>query len=72
MLSYVVREHRLLAKTVGYRVASVVATALVAYALLGDPSTALDIGLVANAVKMGLYYVHERTWETFLPPPAER
>lgn len=67
MLPYFLRDHRLLAKTVGYRAVSVVVTVVVAYALVGDLTTATDVGLVANAVKMGLYYVHERTWETIVP-----
>ncbi|MFB6304524.1 MAG: DUF2061 domain-containing protein [Haloferacaceae archaeon] len=71
MFAYVCREHPVVAKTVAYRVISVVTTALVAYALVGDLSTAVDVGVLANAVKMGLYYVHERTWETYLPAVVE-
>ena len=62
MLAHLARRRPLLAKTVSYRVASVVTTVLVAYALLGDPNAALDVGLVTSAVKMGVYYAHERAW----------
>ncbi|MFB6080022.1 MAG: DUF2061 domain-containing protein [Haloferacaceae archaeon] len=62
MLSHVSRGHPLLAKTVSYRVASVVTTVVVAYLLVGNLHAALDIGLVTSAIKMGVYYVHERAW----------
>ncbi|MFB6280575.1 MAG: DUF2061 domain-containing protein [Haloferacaceae archaeon] len=62
MLSSLSRGRPLLAKTVSYRLASVVTTVIVAYALVGDLNAALDIGLVASAIKMGVYYAHERAW----------
>ncbi|MFB6302470.1 MAG: DUF2061 domain-containing protein [Haloferacaceae archaeon] len=69
MLPYISRRRPLLAKTVSYRLASVVTTVIVAYVLVGDLNAALDIGLVASAVKMGVYYVHERAWDGI--PSAE-
>lgn len=71
MFSYVCREHPLLAKTVVYRVASVAVTAVVAYLVVGDLATAIDVGVIANVVKMGLYYAHERTWESLAPLAVE-
>ncbi|MFB6228534.1 MAG: DUF2061 domain-containing protein [Halobacteriales archaeon] len=52
----------LLAKTVGYRILSVIVTAVVAFAILGDTSAAIDVGIWANAAKMGVYYAYERAW----------
>jgi uncharacterized membrane protein len=71
MLSYISRKRPLLAKTVSYRLASVVTTVAVAYVLVGDMNAALDIGLVASALKMGVYYAHERAWGAVGPPAAE-
>jgi uncharacterized membrane protein len=58
----------LLVKTVGYRIISVVVTALVAYVLLRDVRAALDVGLWANLAKMGVYYAYEQAWAGTLPP----
>jgi len=52
----------LLLKTVGYRILSVVVTAVIAFVVLRDAGAALDIGIWANAVKMGVYYAYERAW----------
>lgn len=71
MLSYIFRRRPLLAKTVSYRLTSVVTTVAVAYALVGDLGAALDIGLVASAVKMCVYYAHERAWGAVETTPAE-
>jgi len=70
-MSNFVRRRRRLAKTVVYRLASVVVTIGVAYLFLGEVGAALDIGIAANLLKMGLYYVHERAWDVTVPPPAE-
>jgi uncharacterized membrane protein len=56
------RRRSLLAKTVGYRILSVIVTAVVAFVILGDTSTAIDVGIWANAAKMGVYYAYERAW----------
>ncbi|MFB6174164.1 MAG: DUF2061 domain-containing protein [Halobacteriales archaeon] len=58
----VLRRRRILLKTLGYRVLSVVLTVAVAYLVVRDAGAAIDIGVVANAAKMGLYYFHERAW----------
>ena len=56
------RRRSLLLKTVGYRILSVVVTVVIAFAFLRDASAAIDIGIWANAVKMGVYYAYERAW----------
>jgi uncharacterized membrane protein len=64
-----VLAHRrsLLLKTVGYRILSVIVTAVVAFVLLRDVSAALDVGIWANVVKMGVYYAYERAWSGWNP-----
>ncbi|MFB6210424.1 MAG: DUF2061 domain-containing protein, partial [Halobacteriales archaeon] len=52
----------LLVKTVGYRILSVVVTVVVAFLILQDTGAALDIGIIANVAKMGVYYGYERLW----------
>jgi len=70
-MANLVRSRRRLAKTVVYRLVSIAVTVAVAYLLVGDAGAALDIGVVANALKMGLYYVHERAWDATVPPPTD-
>ena len=38
-------------------------TIAVALAVTGDVNAALNIGLVANAVKTAAYYLYERAWD---------
>jgi uncharacterized membrane protein len=61
------RRRSLLLKTVGYRILSVIVTAAVAFVVLGDVSTALDVGIWANVAKMGVYYAYERAWSGWNP-----
>jgi len=56
------RWSRSLVKTLGYRVLMVVVTVAVAYAFTDDVGAALQIGVVANAIKTGTYYCYERLW----------
>ena len=54
---------RALAKTLGYRVLMIVVTVVVAFWFTGNTGEALSIGLVANAIKTGIYYCYERFWD---------
>jgi uncharacterized membrane protein len=54
---------RALVKTLGYRLLMIVVTVVVAWVVLGDAGDAVSIGIAANAVKTGLYYVYERLWD---------
>ena len=54
---------RAVIKTLGYRLLMVAVTVVVAWVVLGDVRTAIDIGLVANVVKTGTYYAYERFWD---------
>ncbi|MFB6141752.1 MAG: DUF2061 domain-containing protein [Halorientalis sp.] len=56
-------RRRALAKAAGYRVLMVFVTVAVAFALVGDATQALSIGIVANAIKTGTYYAYERLWD---------
>jgi len=53
---------RTLAKTVTWRVIALVTTILVVYLYSKDVTESLVVGISANALKMVLYYVHERMW----------
>ena len=70
MLAHILRR-RFLAKTVTYRLTSLVVTALVAFLVVGDAGAALGIGLTASLLKMGVYYAHERAWAVALPPQPD-
>jgi len=54
---------RALAKTLVYRTLMVLITVLVALLVTGDLAAALNIGLIANAIKTVTYYLHERAWD---------
>jgi len=57
-------EHpkRTLAKTVTWRIIALLITTGVVYAYSGDFTKSLTVGVVANLLKMVLYYMHERVW----------
>jgi uncharacterized membrane protein len=54
---------RALVKTACYRLLMVAITVAVALFITGDTTQALNIGLVANVVKTGIYYGYERLWD---------
>ncbi|WP_132057972.1 DUF2061 domain-containing protein [Halorussus amylolyticus] len=54
---------RAVVKTLCYRVFMLLITVTVAWAVVGDVTDALNIGLVTNVVKTGTYYVYERAWD---------
>lgn len=49
-------------KALTWRVVALACTAGTTYVLTGSLQTAVTIGLVDSAVKLGLYYMHERAW----------
>lgn len=53
---------RSLIKTISWRVAAFAITFLVAYIWTKDLVFATSLGVVANLIKMGAYYLHERIW----------
>ncbi len=57
------KRRRSLVKAISFRVIALLTTIIVSYAILGDWTESLVIGVVANGIKMFLYYGHERLWE---------
>ena len=53
---------RSLLKGLSWRVLATLITVVVAYFVIGNVADALKIGGVEVVVKMGIYYIHERTW----------
>jgi len=41
----------------------ILVTVAVAWVFIGDVGNALNIGIVANVVKTGTYYLYERLWD---------
>ena len=55
-------KKRHLFKTITWRVIGTLDTMLLAWLISGNPLTGLSIGIAEVLTKMGLYYLHERTW----------
>ncbi|KKR96641.1 MAG: hypothetical protein A2306_05155 [Omnitrophica WOR_2 bacterium RIFOXYB2_FULL_38_16] len=55
-------QSRTLTKTISWRIVALGTTIIVVYLYSGDAKESLVIGVVANAIKMALYYMHERIW----------
>ena len=58
----VIRESRLrsVLKALSWRVLATLTTIAIAYFIVGDVKTALQIGAVEVVAKMAIYYLHER------------
>ena len=56
------QHKRTLVKTITWRFIALTTTIIVVYAYSGDIKESLVVGIGANAIKMILYYVHERVW----------
>lgn len=54
---------RSIAKTVSYRAAATLGTAILVYVLTGSLKIALFAGGLDVVVKLGIYYLHERVWD---------
>ena len=61
---------RLIAKSLSYRAASLLATVAVSGAVTGACAVALSVGLVDSVFKLALYAAHEKLWDRFSPAPA--
>ncbi len=53
---------RTLLKTITWRIIAFLTTIIVVYLYSGDVKGSLVIGIIANLLKMGFYYAHERAW----------
>ena len=58
------KHYRSLIKAVSWRVTGSVDTLVISYLITGKLKYALTISGVELFTKIGLYYVHERVWET--------
>lgn len=56
------KSYRSIAKSVSWRTIGTIDTMIIALIITGKPGLALSIGGVEVFTKMGLYYLHERTW----------
>ena len=54
---------RAIVKTLCYRLFMVILTVIVAWLIIGNIEEALNIGIIANLLKMGTYYIYERIWD---------
>jgi uncharacterized membrane protein len=55
---------RSLAKTVSWRVIGTMDTIIISWIITGTLALAFSIGAVELVSKMGLYFFHERAWNT--------
>ncbi|WP_076148776.1 DUF2061 domain-containing protein [Natrinema saccharevitans] len=56
-------QKRAIVKIICYRLVLLLITVTIAWLFVGDVDAAVNIGLVANLVKTGTYYLYERTWD---------
>lgn len=60
------QEHlkRTLLKTISWRVVGTLATVVISYIITGTLAFAFSIGAIELVSKMGLYFFHERAWNS--------
>ncbi|MDR9381295.1 MAG: DUF2061 domain-containing protein [Natronomonas sp.] len=56
-------RRRAIVKTLCYRLFMLAITVTIAFVVVGDFGDAVNIGLAANVLKTGTYYVYERLWD---------
>jgi len=54
---------RIIAKSLSWRFLAVTITTGIVYTMTGEVGEALQIGFIDFAVKMFVYFSHEKTWE---------
>ena len=54
---------RAIVKTLCYRIVMVLITIAIAWLIVGDVGDAVNIGIAANLLKTGTYYLYERAWD---------
>ena len=60
-----VTRKRHLAKAISYRIIGTITTMITAYIITGDVISGLKIGVIETALKIGIFYAHERAWLKF-------
>jgi adenylylsulfate kinase len=64
MTKFHVETHfRSILKAVSWRLGGTIITVLVVWILLGKLDIAAKVGMLDTAVKIGVFYAHERMWE---------
>ena len=56
-------HYRSLAKAISWRVVALIVTGSVVWGITGEIAFAVTVGILDAAVKIGLYYLHERAWD---------
>ncbi len=51
-------------KSVSWRIVGTIDTMVISYFVTGELVMAVSIGSIEVVTKIGLYYLHERAWET--------
>ncbi len=70
------KHSRTIVKTIVWRMIATLVTIIVIYVFKRDVGDSVVIGVSANAIKMVLYYLHERIWNRIsfgreIPKPPE-
>lgn len=55
-------QKRSIAKTLSWRVVATLITAVVTYVVTSEWKVAASVGLADTLIKLGAYYLHERSW----------
>ncbi|MCA9692997.1 MAG: DUF2061 domain-containing protein [Myxococcales bacterium] len=55
-------KQRSLMKAMSWRAIAMLITASIGYVFTDSATFAISIGLADSAIKIGAYYLHERTW----------
>ncbi len=55
-------KRRSILKALSWRFLATVITSLVVYFMTGKMTFALEIGAIDTAIKLGVYFAHERIW----------
>ena len=58
------KPYRSLVKAVSYRLTGTTATMTISFLVTGKFMLAISIGAIELIAKIGIYYVHERIWDS--------
>jgi len=56
------KSYRSIIKSISWRTIGTIDTIVISYFITGKIALALSIGSIEVFTKMGLYFIHERTW----------
>lgn len=54
-----------LCKSISWRIIAIIIGAVVTYVFIGSLEITLEITVIANAIAIAVYYVHERVWNRY-------